>query len=301
MSFSDRSRPAFVVTEAATRIFGRPVEPYFAIGNATIERCRGYPYRISSIENADSDLLKAMPIHWRELLERAHLASVHTVLRCARWVDATVAGYERHNLFGFCSSLRGLMEAGGDSTAALREAPVVFAEQRRAIAAILAGRPMSDGDKLLVHTSRELEDKLIHYTHGRKVGKKEVTPKSHVAEPSYKYIDAMARVAGERTKDLYGELCSIVHPAHMSVIPHFDVEQTEHETRLTLNEYEGDDIDDLLCRYRGEIAGLLQQLNAPLLTIRVLHTYQMFPKVPEMRKFDFSFIREWPRIERALR
>ncbi|WP_404465191.1 hypothetical protein LG331_02930 [Vreelandella aquamarina] len=64
--------------------------------------------------------------------------------------------------------------------------------------------------------STELENCLIHFHHARKVGKGEEAPPTHKAETAAKYVSAIDHIDFP-VRELYSELCQVVHPAEPSL------------------------------------------------------------------------------------
>jgi hypothetical protein len=54
-------------------------------------------------------------VYWSEAIQRLHACSSTTILRLKKWYDSTDAAYKAKNYYGFCSSIRGLIEACADS------------------------------------------------------------------------------------------------------------------------------------------------------------------------------------------
>lgn len=231
--------------------------------------------------------------YWYETLERAHLAAVASILRTCRWVDLAVREYEAENIFGWASAARSIIEAAGDAGDSLGVVPRTLANNRGRIEACLAGKSS------VLFTSAELEDALIHFSHARKISKGEIAPDSHRAKSSAAYVGFVADLKVGDVRSLYAHLCEIVHPAALSVAVIFNnkggafVVDPEMERDLLKRDVEGS---------REVLGGaLMAALNPALLTLRVLHSFDLFTKINPLRKVDFSPIPAWPSIEKALR
>ena len=75
--------------------------------------------------------------------------------------------------------------------------------------------------------SKELEDTLIHFTHARKLSKGEDAPSTHRARQPWEYIKRIEEMNNNGVKELYSELCELVHPAADSVLMWF-VKEGDH-------------------------------------------------------------------------
>ena len=61
-------------------------------------------------------------------------------------------------------------------------------------------------------------------------------------------------------------------------------------------------IDETLRLYKPACEALIEPaFNPVFLVLRVLHKFDLFPKIPELRKLNFSVMPIWREIEAALR
>lgn len=88
--------------------------------------------------------------------------------------------------------------------------PLTLAEHHRKIQAEVKGKGSGP-----VFLSGELENTLIHFTHARK--KTDGAPDSHKARPTWEYLKFIEGMKITGSKELYGHLCELVHPASESV------------------------------------------------------------------------------------
>lgn len=58
-------------------------------------------------------------LYWGEIIQRLHICSSTTIFRLRKWYDAMEVAYKATNYYGFCSAVRGLLEACSDSFATL--------------------------------------------------------------------------------------------------------------------------------------------------------------------------------------
>jgi hypothetical protein len=156
-------------------------------------------------------------IYWREMLFRAYWAAALNLMRHQRWQSGCTRAFTAPaNLLSFAASLRGLVEASLDAFYSLSPVPRLLAEKQIEIETALKGSMEND---LVV--SSELEDRLIHFVYGRKVGKadRDGTPASHLAlEPKdYRNAAGFPEAERENFRELYDELCGICHPTAFSL------------------------------------------------------------------------------------
>jgi len=60
-----------------------------------------------------NDELLQSKIYWEDILYRAHIASLLSLFKVRRWFQGMENNHD--NYYGFCSSLRGLIESCADS------------------------------------------------------------------------------------------------------------------------------------------------------------------------------------------
>lgn len=156
---------------------------------------------------------QSMRIYWYETLERAHLAAVTAILRNRRWLAAMTSAATDGNALAFAAAYRGLLESSADTATALANVPPTFAEHYTTIVEALSGK--SD----TVTVSQQVEDQLIHFSHGRFVQntEKAITPPSHRAWSVAQYLKVFGETRNPRLASLYQELSDFAHPAKSSV------------------------------------------------------------------------------------
>ena len=233
-------------------------------------------------------------IVWREILLRAHLVVSASLYRTCRLLDATAREYRASNLPGWASCTRALLEAVGDSSDALRAIPGTLAEHHIFIRGCLSGRQRE------LSGSTELEERLIHFSHARKLksGEKDRAPPSHEAKSAIEYI---RQIGTPEALTLYGELCEYSHPAASSVEYLFSGVGEGSSFRVDPSRDEHK-IESLIRAYRTVLEDVLMiGFNPILLSLRVFHTFKVFPNIPELRDVNFSTIPAWATIERQLR
>lgn len=103
-------------------LFGPPAGLYGPVVAATIARVAPVQYRFWSNESVrdaaetrriGAGELNAIVVH--EVLLSAHLAATTSIIRSARWFEATWREHEAGNLLGWAACCRSLLEAVGDT------------------------------------------------------------------------------------------------------------------------------------------------------------------------------------------
>jgi hypothetical protein len=210
-------------------------------------KLRGYRYEFMSLEEYGK--IRAVDelqyIYWGEIVQRMHICAVTSLRRIRKWLDVVEITYKADNYYGFCASLRGLVEACGDTYFAVSRVLEPACEHFAAIEIAVRGEASS----MLV--SHEIEDILIHYIHARKLSKSEKASYSpqHEAEQVRTYIGCLEH---DDIVDLYAELCQVTHPSVASFMP-FMLSTDEHP--LFIHDTPVDTIlnNDLLDRHKSGI------------------------------------------------
>lgn len=209
------------------------------------------------------DTPRALHVYWHELVGRAHFAAVSSMLRSAQWLEGVRMAREKNLYLPFCANLRSLIESAADSLAGVSGVAKTFSEKRVAINEILN---MNSKQAMI---SQELEDQLIHFSHGRKLGKGETAPESHVARSARSYIEQLEKLGLAQAHDIYGLLCQVTHPAADSV-SHFASEIGDSEFALSPHNDRAA-IAALLREHKTFLSALLRYaFNQPIILLRVL-------------------------------
>ena len=87
----------------------------------------------------------------------------------------------------FCASFRALIESAADGYDALSNVASTLAEYREIVNQSLQGK--AEQPVLAV----ELEDQLIHFSHARKLSKRDASPLSHKAKPTADYVRSLEK------------------------------------------------------------------------------------------------------------
>lgn len=221
--------------------------------------------------------------YWSETMQRLHACSASSILRLLKWMKATRLAYEDGNYYGFCSSLRCLLEACGDSFHTLGRVTYPICENFFLIETALRG----DAVKVLLST--EVENELIHYVFGRKLSsnEKKSLDASHSAKQVREYIDAIGDAA---VQELYAELCQVSHPSMYSLLPFMlfledgtlvlHKEDVDSELNSHIEQRYGESIHDAISLAAVTAIcslALINQFNAPV--IETLKTEDVLPVI----------------------
>ena len=206
---------------------------------------------------------RAQRIYWHELVGRAHFAAVSSILRSAQWLKGVQASPEQNLYLPFCANLRSLIESAADSLTGVSGVAQTFAENRAAVNKALG----MQSSQIMI--SRELEDQLIHFSHGRKLTKDEVAPQSHSAKSARSYIEQLERLGLAQAHTVYGLLCQVTHPAADSV-SHF-LSQTGDSEFALFPHNDRVAIAALIQKHETFLHTLLRYaFNQPIILLRVL-------------------------------
>lgn len=283
----------FPENKAAASVFGDAAIVYGRLINDISRELFQEIYHFESMSTFDvASAEHKRRVYWIEILRRAHLASVASIVRATAWIDCAAREYEVGNLYGWAAACRSLIEASGDTLNSLRRVPFALADNHNLIRANLAGK----GN--IVLQSKELEDDLIHFTHGRKIEKGIKAPDSHKAKQSWEYVKLIENMKIVGVAQLYAELCELVHPAAGSVLSM--ITETEDGWKIVpanQNEF----LINMVVEKRRVLSEVLwAAFNPPLLTLRVLHKFGIFRQINALRKYNFDTIADWQKIVAAL-
>ncbi|MDB4609680.1 hypothetical protein OAH46_01175 [Verrucomicrobia bacterium] len=149
--------------------------------------------------------------YWKEILFKVHFASLASIIRNYSWLKGMATAYEDQNFLLYCSSFRSLIESAADSYDALNNVAMTLSENYHVINDALLRKSKN------LSICKELEDQLIHFSHARRIGRKEAAPQSHRAKPATTYIKALDQSLSHNFYECYSELCQYTHPAAQSV------------------------------------------------------------------------------------
>lgn len=263
-----------------SQLFGRAGDVYSKILREIVSEASGTTYSFMDVAE-----FKALPpsqmntVYWEEILYRVHWAALANAIRHLRWFDACVLHTtSQPNYLAFCAVLRGLVESAADTKYSLEAVPLTIASSAGVIVEALNGRL---DNSLCIST--ELENSLIHFHHARKVGKGEETPPTHKAETAAKYVSAIDH-ADFPVRELYSELCQVVHPAEPSL--HWLSNVDENGWKVG----EQDDIGSihkLMDQHRATISWIQQ--NSGNITILLCQVLNSLPR----KKLHIESVKPW--------
>jgi len=248
------------------------------------------------------DASKRNQVYWREMLFRVYWAAALNLTRHQRWQAGCAAAFkEPANFLSFAANLRGLIEGALDANYSLGPVPYTLADSQMMIESSLKGSL----DKSLV--AEELEDRLIHFVYGRKVGKahKAVTPRSHTALDPKDYRNAIGLPEGGRKGfvDLYDELSGLCHPTAFSVIIFW--KQTLEGDVYTVRLTEGEDAARIrqLCQKHANTVEFAMSLSVTVSAL-CLKTLNLFPlpevRCPSIERWNFDDVPAWSKVQAKL-
>lgn len=243
---------------------------------------------------ASRDLSAGMVIYWSEMLGRAHLAAVTSMIRSYRWCAGMEASHQAKLFLPYCACFRGLVESVADTYDALNGVAITLAENCSPIDQALRG----EAECGLV--CKELEDALIHFSYAHKPTKGAAVPNNQIAKTVADYLKPLTNGAAGDLKALYAELCQFTHPAAHSV--QYMMIHENQSTMVLLSEHEQVRIDAYAERHQAVFPSLLMlAFNAPVLVLKVLRSFDVPDyHVESVAGLDLSDIPIWKRISGLL-
>jgi hypothetical protein len=240
---------------------------------------------------------RAQAIYWREMIMRIHLACCASLLRHREWLNTLLTAIEGDNLFGTYAAYRGFLESAADAVYSLAPVPKTLAPGLALIRARIKEKPT---DTVII--SKELEDRLIHFTHGRKVDRNEIADPIHAAKQIRDYLEGLKHLGVKDVHALYSELCSITHPSAESVAVWFDGVKEQDEVVWRRTEAEPRVlIEKFLTHWKETNEGVFNAAFVPVfMSLRLLHKIDFLPKIPELKSFSLENFPAWKMIERQI-
>jgi len=266
-----------------------------------IESCLAkVSYKFTSVDEFSeiSSVKELQLIYWSEIIQRLHVCGATTILRLKKWYEAIDCSYKSKNYYGFCASLRGLLEACSDSFYSIGKVILPIAENFSHIKTAIDGQ----AEQFII--SEELENELIHYIYGRKLSasERENFDNSHKAKQVREYLNSMQ---SELLDSLYSELCQVSHPSLLSFLP-FMMESSDHELVLHKEFIDEELNKDLLNRYRSTIFEATEYALGPALCslklVNLLSGSLLEALRTDERVFqDLNEYNLWVRLEKAIK
>ena len=244
------------------------------------------------------DVSEAMRVYWSETLERTHIAAVTAILRSRHWLSAVLSAESEGNALAFAAAFRGLMESAADTTTALVGIPLTLAYHYPTIANSLSGLTTS----LVI--SPELEDELIHYSHGRHVKKSErdSTPKAHCARSVQEYLTIFENLNANSVAPCYRYLCDLTHPGAPSVLMWLTAVDSKGSELILSTEQDEAIIGRFLELYETVVLDVLTfAFNAPVLVLNMLNYFPIKKlHTQELLNHDLDGIAAWAECRNEL-
>ena len=147
-------------------------------------------------------------IYWIEFLKRIHIIVLVSCFKNLRWIESIDNNI--NNYYGFCSSLRCLIESISDTFYTLYKVPLTIASDFHVI------KRQINLDSLILTNHTRLEKELLHYLQATKLNKleKEKYPKYLETKNITEYINSIDDDGS--IYNLYSFLCNITHPSYES-------------------------------------------------------------------------------------
>lgn len=273
-------------------------ERFYGVGQVVCESGRRFKYVFMDpsgfVRLMKRSFAAGNQIYAQELLFRAHWAALTTILRNQRWMHGMDMALKDPNYFAFCACLRGLVESAADSYEALRFVADAFGEHFGSLRTALERR-FADG---VVH-AEQIEDSLLHYTHGRRLESGAIVPQTHKAKTIQEYIATLEETGSSSVRDLYAELCGITHPS--AATTHFFIRNNPKKPvdyELVERDNDMPDIVSLFTRHDPVWPSVFQKsFNSALLTLWVVNRFEdkrVF--TPGVDELDFSALPWFPRL-----
>jgi hypothetical protein len=216
---------------------------------------------------------KAMEVYWREILFRVHFGACASLLRSRRWLDGVFAAFRDHNYHAFMATFRGWLEASADTFDAFNEIPGQLAEAHGVIRRAVTGRLNQ------IALCPGLENRLIHFSHARRIAKGEDAPPFHQARHVKQYLTSLAieSDAEPLISECYRVLCEVTHPAASSVMDYMEHDASKIGTSYT---FRPDSDHSLIARFCASWTGVMVNIIAlgispPLFMLRLLNEFPL--------------------------
>lgn len=212
---------------------------------------------------------EAVKVYWLELLYRAHFAALTSLLRTSRWIEAMIAHGVQPNYTAFTGAYRGYLEASADSFHSLNDVPRVLVALKDVIVEAVQGAAAQPS------VCKDLEDRLIHFTHARYVQKGEIVDESHRARQTRQYLDALTVDGLLEVNECYRELCDVTHPGVGSVSCYVDptVDPAKRTLRVAVDR--DDELIADFCRRYENVSerSMFFGVVPPVLVLRALNDF----------------------------
>ncbi len=283
-------------------LFGKNGIAFIPIIKSITSTLKSYEYEFLEEKAFDklmkTNQVKAMNIYWREIIMRAHFSAITTLLRSQQWINGAILAYESHNYLSFMATFRGFLESAVDSFDALSSVPIALAENFNTIESIITEKNRT----AQIIISKELEDTLIHFSHGKKTKKADNAPDSHKAKTIRDYISSLERKDSSEIGDCYSELCESTHPAGQSVYVFTEIIDSK-SGKFTFSQTKDKINIESFCNRHKNIFDLLfqAQFNTSLFILRILNSFSIKEfETESINSISLKNIKGWRKIENYL-
>lgn len=258
--------------EYSSKIFGEKGQQHLDVLSSVVSNFEPTKYTYMPNEEfkllMDSDFKNGLKQYWTEILYRVHFAAVSSIYRNYQWALGMETSYKNELFLPFCSCFRALIESAADTFDCFEGVPLTLAEKNKIINKILTGKYT----KKEMVVSTELESKLIHFSHARKVNKSDGFPENHNAKSAAKYISNLDKDKNLNLYSCYSDLCEYTHPAARST-GNF-VGTIDENTFVFSIGFDKEKIENLASKYQPVFETLLSSaFNSGLVTLKLLRKF----------------------------
>jgi hypothetical protein len=234
-------------------------------------------------------------VYWYEILERAHCASFMSLLRLDRWLSMVESSAGAVNFVGFAASVRGAIESSADTRYALGDVPAGLASTFRL--ATRAVRGVLD----TVVLAEDLENDLIHFSHGRKLRKgEEPLHAGHITKTMQEYLNALEGGASGPVHECYAELCNVTHPAADSVL--YLLEKKDDGSIIFCPTADEEAIQEFRQRWGNTLGfAISTSMLYPIMTLKILNRFGLKElRTPIVESISLENVEEWRVLDLGL-
>lgn len=230
-----------------------------------------------------------------ELVDKAHLAAVASLLRTRRWADAVIVAHEQSNVLAWASAVRGLLESAGDILDGLGAIPTSLAQNHGIIRLCLSGKSKTPSG------FSELEHKLDHFVLAKWIRVKKGEESVLKSKDNAEYVRQLEPIMPGAV-NFYHCLCSVTHPSVNSIDWLFALDPSVGGGLKLILERDAKAIEKIVASHPDALSDMLMvSCNVALLILRVLHKFDVHPQLAVLKKVNWSGVRQWAKIEQALR
>jgi len=283
---------------AQVRMLG-PAQVYLHLIDGVLTGAQGHRYEFV-IEEIYQSLLKSdswsiqlnNTLLAKEVLDRAHLAAITSLIRNKRWAEAVCDAYRCENYLSWAGATRALLESAGDALYSLGPIAITLAEIHHDISACLRGKAKKD-----LYGFSKMEHLLDHFVIASWQRRSKDLNPVYRAKDNIEYVKELTTHIPD-VETLYHRLCAIVHPAGASI--DWTFEHLEDGTfKVKTDDLSA--IEEIVKQWPDAIpAALNVSCNAALLVLWVLDEFDMHPRLSILKDYHWSEIGLWRRIEAAL-